>query len=290
MNDNNIENSENRTTSGGVSRAIGKNLALHVDGILSTTSKFPVGVQVNTADPVTGLRPLPAWGTIRLITKPTDASFDYRALLVRLERRYANNFLYNLSYTLAKQDIAWRSGVHFGTRTDALHPDFDKGPADNDRRHAFVASGSVRFPRDIVVGAVWTLRSSRPFNALAGIDLNRDGQNNDYVPGTTQNQGNRTLDLALVNAWRATNNLAPITAAQIDSDRFNRLDARVSKTVGLGGARKVELIGQLFNVLGTDNLAGVGNGWVTNALSDSFGRILSAQPRRQAEVAVRIAF
>jgi len=290
VNDNNIENPRTQVSSVGLSQAIGPLLALHVDGIYSTTTQYPVGVQVNTADPVTGIRPLPEWGTIRLIKKVNDGSFDYRALLVRLERRFSNNYLYSLSYTLAKQDIAWRSGTHFGTQTDALHPEYDNGPTDNDRRHSFVASGSVRLPWDLVVGGVWTLRSSRPFNALAGIDLNKDGQNNDYVPGTSQNQGNRNLNLDLVNAWRATNNLKPIAASQIASDRFNRLDVRVSKSIPLGGGRKAEFIGQVFNLVGTDNLAGVGNGWVTNALSDSFGRILSAQPRRQAEVAVRVAF
>ena len=51
------------------------------------------------------------------------------------------------------------------------------------------------------------------------------------------------------------------------------------------------MIGQVFNVLGIDNLGGVGSTYVTNALSsDSFGRILTAQPRQQAELAVRFVW
>jgi len=46
----------------------------------------------------------------------------------------------------------------------------------------------------------------------------------------------------------------------------------------------------LFNVLGRDNLGGVGSGFVTNALSDAFGRLLAAQDNRQAELAVRFIF
>ena len=65
---------------------------------------------------------------------------------------------------------------------------------------------------------------------------------------------------------------------------------RVSKAFVLGGTQRLELIGQVFNLLGTDNLGGVGTGWVTNALSDSFGRILTALPRQQAELAVRFVF
>ena len=57
-----------------------------------------------------------------------------------------------------------------------------------------------------------------------------------------------------------------------------------------GRQPRLELIGQVFNLLGTDNLGGVGSTQVTNALSDSFGRILTAQPRQQAELAVRFAW
>ena len=37
---------------------------------------------------------------------------------------------------------------------------------------------------------------------------------------------------------------------QIDSSLFSRLDLRVSKAIALGESRKIELIGQVFNVLG----------------------------------------
>ena len=51
-----------------------------------------------------------------------------------------------------------------------------------------------------------------------------------------------------------------------------------------------DVIGQVFNLLGTDNIGGIGSSWVTNALSSEFGRIQTAQPRQQAEVAARIAW
>ena len=62
---------------------------------------------------------------------------------------------------------------------------------------------------------------------------------------------------------------------------------RASKSFSLGGNRKLELIGQVFNLFGTDNLEAT---WNTNALSDSFGRILQAFNRQQAELAVRVGF
>jgi hypothetical protein len=142
-------------------------------------------------------------------------------------------------------------------------------------------------PGGIQIGAVWTLRSKMPFSGLAGLDLNGDGSVTDYVPGTSRN----SFDLALVNAWRAQNRLAAVSAAQFDSNRYNSLDARVSKAIPLGDRRKLELIAQVFNVFGVDNLLPPGaGGYVDNALSDSFGKILSAQPRQQGEIAIRYGF
>ena len=58
-----------------------------------------------------------------------------------------------------------------------------------------------------------------------------------------------------------------------------------------GSRQRLEVIGQVFNILGTDNLGAVGaSSQTTNALSDSFGRILTAQPRQQAEIGVRFSW
>lgn len=150
-----------------------------------------------------------------------------------------------------------------------------------------------------------------PFNAVAGADLNGDGIVSDFVAGTTRAVGNRdnTAMLAAVNAYRASlpagscgtpgQLCAAIAASQIDANDYNAVDLRVNKSFALGGRRKIEVIAQVFNVLGRDNLAasggvggqaGVPAGWVLNARSDSFGRILQAYNRQQAELAVRVVW
>lgn len=274
----------------GYSQELRANLALHVDGVYTKTEEFPVTVNINTPDPVTRQRPLAQWGRILQLRSIGEAK--YRGLFVRLERRYAGRHQYMVSYTLSKHDNNWQGATSTGTITDFYNPGLDWGPANNDRRHALVVSGAVLLPYEVTLGAVWTLRSSMPFTARAGRDLNADGANTDYVPGTTKNMGNRDNArlLELVNAWRAANGRGPIPADQLDGNRYNRLDVRASKTLALGGSRRLELIGQVFNVLGTTNLLPVGGGWVTNALSDSFGKILTAQPSRQAELAVRLVW
>jgi hypothetical protein len=132
-----------------------------------------------------------------------------------------------------------------------------------------------------------------PFSARAGRDLNGDGNSStDYVPGTTRNIGNRenARMLELVNAWRAQNGRTPISPEQLDTNEYNRFDVRASKAIGVGGSRQVEFIAQVFNLFGKDNLGGIDSGWTQNALSNSFGRISSALPRQEAELAVRLRF
>ncbi len=53
------------------------------------------------------------------------------------------------------------------------------------------------------------------------------------------------------------------------------------------GGRKIELVGQVFNLFGTDNLGGIGSNQTTNATASTFGQIPTAQPRQQGEIAIR---
>ena len=68
------------------------------------------------------------------------------------------------------------------------------------------------------------------------------------------------------------------------------MHVRVSKAITLRGNRRLEVIGQVFNLFGNDNLGGIGSSWVTTATADTFGRILTAQPRQQDEIALRFVF
>ena len=213
-------------------------------------------------------------------------------MFVRVDKRLSHRYMYLLSYTLAKGDDvgsrATNNGGFFHV-TDQSNPSLDVGPADTDRRHTLVASGTTLLPWDMTLGAVWTYRSSAPFSAYSA-NFSADGQRQ-YVPGTSRNQGNRDLNLAAVNTYRALNGLGPVSESQIQSDRYSSIDVRFAKAIRISGETKLELIAQVFNILGTDNLnAPFSGGQVTNALSSSFGQILTAKNRQQAELAVRLAW
>ena len=52
--------------------------------------------------PRTGPRPLPDWGQMNMVK--TIGGYDYKALLVCLEKRLSNHYQYQVAYTLSKQD------------------------------------------------------------------------------------------------------------------------------------------------------------------------------------------
>jgi hypothetical protein len=260
-----------------------------VDGVYNRMTKIPLTVDINPRSGLTtGPRPLPQFA--RIDETQSIGELTYKALMVRLDKRFDNRYTYLISYTLAKGDGNLASPGITSRITQAESPALDLGPAANDRRHSLVASGSVLLPYDVTLGGLWILRSTLPFSAIAGTDLNGDAFVTDYVPGTTRAMGtrNNARMLEAVNAWRAVNRLRSIPASQIDTNKYNSFDIRVSKSFPLRGNQRVELIGQVFNVFGTDNLEPVA--WVTNALSDGFGRIGLASNRQQAELAVRLGF
>jgi len=285
---NDLENAESHATTAGFSQELTTNLGVHLDVVYNRMIKVPQAIDINPrAQGTTGPRPLNQFA--RIEETRSNGEIDYKALMVRVDRRFDNRFLYTVSYTLAKSDGNVPSGGINSRVTQSEAPELDEGPAVNDRRHALVASGSVLLPYDISLGAVWQVRSTMPFSAQAGVDLNGDGVNTDYVPGTTRNIGNRDNGrlLQAVNAWRASRGLGAIPESQIDENDYGGVDVRAAKTFTLGGMRRLELIGQVFNLFGRDNLQAA---WVTNALSNQFGRIRQSFNRQQGEVAIRFAW
>jgi hypothetical protein len=55
----------------------------------------------------------------------------------------------------------------------------ERGPSVVDQRHRAVITFTYQLPLNLMAGTVTQLASSRPFNAVTGIDNNGDGANND---------------------------------------------------------------------------------------------------------------
>ena len=104
----------------GLSHELRPNLAIHVDGVFSKGAKANQIANINTPDPITGRRPLPTWGNI--LEYRAAGESDYRALYLRLDKRFSGRTQYLVSYTLAK-DEDWGAGGT--TVVDFYHPEYD---------------------------------------------------------------------------------------------------------------------------------------------------------------------
>jgi len=229
-----------------------------------------------------GVRPLQAFA--RVLDHQPISQYKYKGMYVRAEKRFARRYQFLVSYTLSSnRDNNPQSQV-----TNQSNYSLDWGPANVDRRNVVVAGGFVQAPWKINVGAFWQARSSLPFNSFSTVQLDGVTQ---YIPGLTRNLGNRDNGkvLAAVNAYRASlaRPLDPLSASQIDSSRFCSFDLRVSRPFYARNERRIEAIGQAFNLFGTTNLTG---GSTTSGSSANFGRILGASNLQQAELAVRMVF
>jgi outer membrane receptor protein involved in Fe transport len=262
----------------GFSQQLAQDLAVHIDGVYTRVRADRKTRNVNLPDPVTGQRPFPEFNRIDL--EESTSTSNYRGVYLRLDKRFSDNYQFLVSYSLVDS----KDNAPAGRFTDETDFSLDYGPANAERRHSLVASGGVTLPYGVQFGAVWTLRTSLPFSATAGRDLNGNGFVSDYVPGTTRNQGHRDLDLSLVNAWRTQFNVAPVSEDDIDSTRFSSLDLRASKSIPIRGTQRVEVLAQVFNVFNTVNLSSL----QTNALAATFGLAARAAAGTQAELAVRI--
>jgi hypothetical protein len=287
----NLENLQSSAYTAGVSQALTSSIAIHVDGVYNHMSKVPMSVDINPrSGGTTGTRPLGQFA--RVLQAQSIGFMNYRALLVRLEKRLDHNYMYLVSYTLSGSNgNVNNSGGTQSVVTDSAHINYDEGPNNSDRLHTLVASGSVLVPGGVTLGGVFSYRSTMPFSAIAGVDSNGDGNVTDYVPGTTRNVFNRGNDaamLAAVNAWRAAQVPAlPAISPTFSTNEYVTFDLRASKSIPLTAGRRVELIGQVFNLFNRKNILGA---WTTNALSPAFGTSTSAGPMRQAEIAARFTF
>lgn len=265
----------------GYSREIVRDFSVHVDGVYMHTLKDWHNMDVNYPD-AAGVRPLPAFA--RILDHESISQDKYRGMYVRAEKRFAKRYQFLVSYTLASN----RDDNPQAQVTNQTNYNLDWGPANIDRRHALVASGSTALPWKFNLGIIWQIRSSLPFNALSTAQVDGVTQ---FVPGLSRNMGNRdnAAVLAAVNAYRASlaTPLAALPASQIDSSRFNGFDIVISRPILVRDRYRIEGKGQAFNLFGTTNLTG---GTTTSANSANFGKILNASNLQQAELALRFVF
>jgi hypothetical protein len=125
---------------------------------------------------------LPVAGGVRQVNVLTNlGDSDYNALQALLRFRRTKMFA-SVSYTLSKAtNTTEPDGNGIGPNQNSLDRlgEEERGPSVVDQRHRAVITFTYQLPLNLMAGTVTQLASSRPFNAVTGIDNNGDGANND---------------------------------------------------------------------------------------------------------------
>ena len=145
-------------------------VALSMDFVNSRGRNLYNAPDVNAPDPVTVLRPDPAYLRIASINRAATPGTT-RCCSVS-SAATLKGFAFGLSYTLSKQ-IRDVEDFNF-TPQDNYNRAAEKGPASNDRRHQFVANVVYQLPWTMQIGLFAQARSGLPFNITTGVDNNRD--------------------------------------------------------------------------------------------------------------------
>jgi hypothetical protein len=273
-----------RQLSLGVKRELFYGMAVSVDYVNTRGENLYNAPDVNAPDPVTGLRPDPAF--LRITQYQSTGNSWYNGLLLGLERRSGRGPSFGLSYTLSKQqrDVEDFNFIPQNNHDRAA----EKGPASNDRRHQFVANVVYALPWDFQIGMFMQARSGLPFNVTTGLDNNRDTTINDR-PDLADPDGDPRLASTYNGTFTGRVGNLPRNFAR--GDGYFETHLRLSKIINLPSDRldRLELFVEALNLTNYVNLATPQG----NIRSAAFGRSTSIHADsspRQMEIGFRFDF
>lgn len=274
----------------GVALQLSDVMSVEVDLIRQVQKDLQTGRDANlpARGPITtNPRPYPQFSSVTLINSLTNSTYD--ALQLQLKRRHlgAN---WQVSYTLARA-ISDNTNDNASFNTDPWNTfgNDDRGLDENDRRHALSVSAITPLPWGIQLATIVSLRTGNPWDVTAGVDLDGDGNRQDRPAGLVKNAGGAAneANLAIINAFRESRRLAPITMDQLTLSSGEKIvDLRATKQFSVGQRRRLGVFLEAYNLLNTvnyDNPSGV-------ITSGSFAVRTSAKDPRQLQWGARFQF
>ncbi|HEV8134815.1 MAG TPA: TonB-dependent receptor [Pyrinomonadaceae bacterium] len=253
--DNSMQNPMVQQMNVGVQREFGSNYVLRADYLHNFGTHFIIGRTIGTVfNPVVG-------GPDAITNLESSVRTKYDGLLVSLEKRFAHNYQFRASYTLAKAfNFANDDQIPFSN--GPINPQnlqLEYGPTPNDQRHRFTFSGVWDLPYEIHFSPILTLASGVPMDILVPGGGNR-------IPQLQRNAGGRLFHTgAELNAFITTLNAAggvagvPLPLVRNDArfnDTFNSFDFRISKIFHVGERVEIEPLGEVFNLFNITNVLG----------------------------------
>ncbi|HYP06156.1 MAG TPA: TonB-dependent receptor [Bryobacteraceae bacterium] len=215
---------------------------------------------VNAPVAPTWQRPDPAFGIIRQVE--SSGTLESQSLELGLSGRLAKFFTGSVRYELGRVMSNVDNESSLPANSYNLQSEWSR--SNRDRRHTVRALGTMRVRDWFESGFVMSAGTGAPYSLTTGRDENQDGVASDRPLGIPRNT--------------------------LQGPGFVRLDLRLSKEIGLSGARgdgpRMELTADAFNVLNQVNYAG----YVGNLSSPFFGLPVSAQPARRLQLGMRFTF
>ena len=299
----------------GVQRSLTQDLVMEISYVGTRGLHSNYGTQNNQVNPFTGQYPVPGFGAFRYYT--ADGSSEYHALQASLRKRFAQDFLFNVSYTYAS-DVAVGPGDFVassaaqdtaGTGPVNLTRQDDVGPPLYAAKSVFVTNFLYELPfarlfrtdshaRQLLLrgwqfSGIFTGSTGLPFQILQGSTLVNSRP--DYVGGSPilsnyQSTLRYLNPAAFVKVPINSVSGATIRPGNVGRDDvrgpgFWNIDAALSKNFAITERYRLQVRADMFNSLNHTNLTSVSN----NINSGNFG-MLTAATARTVQFNARLTF
>lgn len=279
-----------RSATLGIAKLLPGETSLEVDLIHQVQKDLQTGRDANLPPRgplTTNPRPYPQFSSVTLINSLTNSTYD--ALQAQLRRRFKGT-TWQMSYTWSKAiSDDTNDNASFNTDPWNTFGNDDSGLDENDRRHALSVSVIAPLPWQIQLATIVSLRSGNPWDITAGVDLDRDGNNQDRPAGLVKNAGGTKSDanLAAINGFRQSRGLAPITMEQLTrTSREHVVDLRATKQFRIAPRARFDVFLEAYNLLNAVNFENP-SGTITSA---SFTVYTAARDARQIQWGARFQF
>ncbi len=279
--------------------------------------------------PVGGLRQNTAWTTIE--AKSSDGDSWYEAFIVDVRRRFADGWSFQASYTWSDSQDTTQASTFFSDATNGTTSafpeyiaDYNRGPSDFDVRHNLVSNLTWDIPwgksltgatggllRGWRVSAIGTYRSGYPLTVFVQNNRSRSQWQPSLGPGIGRDRPSYAPGFSADNAvtgnpaqWfnpkafvlQPAGTFGDTGRGDLRGPDLRVVDVAFSKDTTIGGARRLELRLEMFNVFnranfGIPNLTAFAGAADGEAPLGSFGRIRNTvTSARQMQLGVRLRF
>jgi hypothetical protein len=246
----------------------------------TTDANLPATGAITASNP----RPVATFSQVGVLTNYGKSW--YNALEVQLRTRVRGTDNLQVSYAFSRSML---DGVTFYSTyrgTDRTPQQYGYNPTDTPHNLSVAASTSL--PYKLQLSGVFRVISGTPFNVNAGVDLDGDLNTQGDRPAglpPTVGRGDVAAQLALINAFRATRNQSPVSAALLKPDPIVDLDVRLTKAIPIGN-RRFEVFLEGYNITNYVTLTG-GSG---NMSLSTFLIRTGARDARQIQWGARYSF